>query len=315
MSIELESNIDIESYLKKQKSLIDEELKNLFKENNYVEPQKLWDAVRYSVLEGGKRIRGILCLATNESLGNLYIQDCLTTACSIEIIHAMSLMHDDLPCMDNDDFRRGKPSCHKAYGEATAILAGDAMLTLSLNLIAEKTSKISQAQKLEIINVLAKAFSFGLVPGQILDLSYMGKSEDIIDFKITENISRLKTAELFRASVICGAIISKDKNYSQFKITPEDLFERLSGFGLKIGTAFQIVDDILDITGDTKTLGKTSGKDEKQKKATYPMKIGIENSKKLAKELVTSAKADLEDIQLKNPSLFSLANHVINRIN
>ena len=176
MPIKTEFDIDIEHYLTEQKSLVDKQLENIFEHSkNYIESKELWGAVKYSLLDAGKRIRGILCLATHESLGNLYPEDCLTTACSIEIIHAMSLIHDDLPCMDNDDLRRGKPSCHKAFGEATAILAGDAMLSLAFQLITEQIKEISQDKKLEIINTLSNSFAFGLVPGQILDLSFVGK--------------------------------------------------------------------------------------------------------------------------------------------
>lgn len=308
MLTQTESNIDIENYLNKQKSLIDNHLKNIFeKDNLYTQPKELWNALRYSLLNGGKRIRGILCLATNESLNNKYIDDCLTVACAIELIHAMSLIHDDLPSMDNDDLRRGKPSCHKAFSESTAILAGDAMLSLAFYLITENTKEISSIQKLEIIKALSNSFSFGLVPGQILDLAESGKSIQSCDLNTLKNISKLKTAELIKTSVICGGIIS---------LNTEDLrINHLSAFGEKIGIAFQVVDDILDVTSDTKTLGKTSRKDEKQKKMTYPVLLGIEKSKQMAQELVTASKSELEKIPLKSRLLHSLANYIINRIN
>ncbi len=321
MSTKTKSDIDIEQYLANKKKLIDGHIKKLFSSNNYIKPERLWNAVRYSVLNGGKRIRGVLCLAAFESTNkiksenNLYIEDCLTTICSIELIHSMSLIHDDLPSMDNDDLRRGKPSCHKAFDEATAILAGDAMLSLAFELIIENTNKISNIQKLKIINILSKAFSHGLVPGQILDLAYSDKK---CGLKEIEDISKLKTAALIKASVLCGGIIGLDLS----SISGEDklhtnrrILDSLENYGTKIGIAFQIIDDILDITSDTKTLGKTSGKDEKQNKSTYPLIIGIDESKKMAEKLINEAILELKDLQTENKLLSSLARFIINRIN
>lgn len=311
MTTRTELNIDIEYYLNKQKNLIDNHLRKLFEASkNYCDPKELWDAVRYSVLSPGKRIRGAFCLATFESIKENgtddpdFFEDCLTVACSIELIHSMSLIHDDLPSMDNDDLRRGKPSCHKAFSEATAILAGDAMLSLAFFLITETTKKIPQYKKLKIINILSKAFSFGLVPGQIFDLSLSKKN---CELKEIENISKLKTAMLIQASVICGAIIANLNDN-------EKILERLGNFGLKTGIAFQIIDDILDITGDTKTLGKTSGKDKEQNKPTYPLIIGIENSKKMAKDLILQAKSELNNIQIESQLLPLIADYIINRV-
>ena len=338
MQIETESNIDIEQYLNKQKLILDNNLKKIFEEsNNFSYPNKLWDAVKYSLLDGGKRIRGIFCLASfysakqvcasiNQSITQDRLcqvnwtkaihpeneEDCLAVACSIEIVHAMSLIHDDLPSMDNDDLRRGKPSCHKAFGEATAILAGDAMLSLAFQLLTERIKHVSAEQKLMVINILAKAFTLGLVPGQILDLT---NSENGGDLKLTETIYKLKTAELIRASVLCGAIIGLDSD-NQLEIkSKEKIIEHLSIFGLKVGIAFQIIDDILDITSDTKTLGKTSGKDKEQKKGTYPMIIGIERSKEIANNLISEAKSELNKLPLKTLILSELSDYVINRIN
>ena len=318
MPAKTESNIDIENYLSKQKNIIDNNLKRLFEENkNFSYPNKLWNAVRYSLLDGGKRIRGVFCLTALECINKTFAEDCLTVACSIEIVHAMSLIHDDLPSMDNDDLRRGKPSCHKAFGEAIAILAGDAMLSLAFQLVTEHTKNISPAQKLNLINVLARAFTLGLVPGQVLDLM---NSENEGDLKLTENIYKLKTAELIRASIVCGAIIGLDSdNQSENKLfrpnEKEKILEHFSDFGLKVGIAFQIIDDILDITSDTKTLGKTSGKDKEQKKGTYPMIVGIEKSKEIAGNLISEAKSELKKIPFKTETLSELSEYVINRIN
>lgn len=316
MPIHTKSNIDIENYLIEQKKTIDNHLKKVFQEECFVNPPELWEAVKYSLLDGGKRIRGIFCLATLDSINNKYLQDCLTVASSIETVHAMSLIHDDLPSMDNDDLRRGKPSCHKAFGEATAILAGDAMLSLAFQLVSEYTKEISDNQKLKLINILARAFTLGLVPGQILDLK---NSENVADLKLTENIYNLKTAELIKASVLCGAVIALDSDNQSKKeqFSPaekEKILEHLSNFGLKVGIAFQIIDDILDITGDTKTLGKTSGKDKDQKKGTYPMIIGVERSKEIAKNLISEANSELKQIPTNTYILSELSNYVINRI-
>ncbi|MBI3590363.1 MAG: polyprenyl synthetase family protein [Candidatus Melainabacteria bacterium] len=315
MPTKAEFNINIENYLRVQRDLIDRHFKTLLDDNKYTNPKELWDPVKYSLFNGGKRVRGILCLATYESIIENKLScedidyDCKTVACSIELIHAMSLIHDDLPSMDNDDFRRGKPSNHKAFGEATAILAGDAMLSLAFQLVAENTKKISKEQKNEIVKFLSRAFTLGLVPGQILDLLPIKEKNNL---KTIENIATLKTAELIKASVMCGASIA-----NKYEANNPDIKKALShieSFGLKIGVAFQIIDDILDVTSDTKTLGKTSGKDEKQNKSTYPFVIGIESSKKMAQDLVLDAKSELKRIPIESPVLYSLADYILNRI-
>ena len=307
MSVKQDLTINIQDYINKQKSCIDKHLQNIFNDNkNFSYPNELWNAVKYSVLDSGKRVRGILCLATHESINNTKLQDCLTTASAIELMHAMSLIHDDLPSMDNDDLRRGKPSCHKAFGEANAILAGDALLSLTFQLITEYTKEITSDQKLKIINILSQAFTFGLVPGQVLDLTNENKD----DLQLTEKIYSLKTAELIKASILCGAVIALESHPNQDK-----QLNHISSFGSKIGIAFQIIDDILDITGDTKTLGKTSGKDKAQKKGTYPMLLGIEKSKAIATKLIEEAKSELKHASIDNQLLPELANYIIRRIN
>ena len=316
MRLNTQSSIDIKDYTKKQKHLIDSYLHKLFNQKEeFIKPEELWNAVKYSLLDGGKRIRGIFCIAAfdstkqvcgSESINKNYLEDVLTTACSIEIIHAMSLIHDDLPAMDNDDLRRGKPSCHKAFGEATAILAGDAMLTLAFQLIAEQTKDISNDKKLELIRVLSRAFTLGLVPGQILDLSNNNK----LNQELTKTIYQLKTAELIKAAILSGAIIALEPHQNNGLI-----FKTLENFGLKTGIAFQIIDDILDLTSDTKTLGKTSGKDKSQKKGTYPMLLGIERSREIALNLTEEAKLELKSLPADFSMLCELSNYIINRIN
>ncbi|OGI20149.1 MAG: hypothetical protein A3B68_00980 [Candidatus Melainabacteria bacterium RIFCSPHIGHO2_02_FULL_34_12] len=313
MQTTTELNIDIEEYLKKQKKLIDSKLNFLLdKAKKNIDLKELYDAISYSLLNGGKRIRGALCLATFETYAKNadkeLFEDCLTTACSIEIIHAMSLIHDDLPSMDNDDIRRGKPSCHKVFGEANAILTGDGMLTLAFQLIIENTNKINDKEKLEVINILAKAFTFGLVPGQMLDLETVNKSADL---NTIDRIAKLKTAELIKAAVICGALIAK-KN-STIPI-PDSILKSLDIFGINIGKAFQVIDDILDVISDTKTLGKTSGKDRKRNKPTYPSVIGLEAAKKTAEDLIENAKFELHKANTDTCVLSSIADFIIKRI-
>ena len=310
MILGTKSNIEIEKYLSNKKTLIDKKLESIFEDKNlFANPSELWDAVKYSLLNGGKRIRGILCISVFESLltekeNPKLLEDCLIVACSIEMIHSMSLIHDDLPSMDNDDLRRGIPTCHKAHGEAIAILAGDALLTLPFYLISKNTKHISAQQKLDLISELSKAFTFGLVPGQIYDINPTNKKYNIKDI---ENTSRLKTAELIKSSVVCGGIVSGK---------PDDgLLNILNSFGLSLGIAFQIIDDILDITSDSKTLGKTAGKDKKQNKITYPSLSGIKEAKNYAKVLTENANKELRKLVQDNRTLTSIADFIINRIN
>ena len=309
MTTTIKSNIDIEKYISTKKLVIDEKLKQIFQEDKYNYPKELWDAIKYSLLDGGKRFRGILCIATYESIESddlSLMNECLTVALGIEIIHAMSLIHDDLPCMDNDDLRRGKPSCHKAFSESTAILAGDAMLTLPFNLIIDNCKNLSDSQKINIINTLAKVATFALVPGQILDFSIIKQK---CSLKTLEKIYTLKTAELISASITCGALVSKNVSLK------DNLINHLVNFSIKAGIAFQIIDDILDVTSDTKTLGKTSGKDEKLQKPTYPLLVGAMESKKIATNMIQEAKGELQNISLSQPLLYLLADFVLKRIN
>ena len=308
MPINTQDALCIKTYLSEKKQIVDNHLKKLFlKDNNYLKPARLWDAIRYSVLEGGKRIRAILCIASYESLKNdsVSFEDCLTVASCIELVHAMSLIHDDLPLMDNDDLRRGKPSCHKAFGETTALLAGDTMISLPFHIIIENCPNITSHTKLQILDELSKTLSFGLVPGQIMDLEGTEKS---CDLKTIEEIYKLKTAQLIKSSVLCGA-------YAALNEKNTDLIQNLHDFGIKIGIAFQILDDILDITSDTKTLGKTSHKDEKQKKSTYPMLIGIKKSKEIAASLIEEAKFNLKTIKLNSDALLQIADYMMDRKN
>lgn len=267
-------------------------------------PVEVHEAMRYSLLAGGKRIRPILCLASCELVGG---DECLAipAACAIEMIHTMSLIHDDLPCMDNDDLRRGKPTNHKVYGEETAILAGDALLSLSFEYIADKTRKVSADRVVRSIVELGSAVgSAGLVAGQILDLYGEGKE---VSLRELEQIHVHKTGKLLEAAVVCGAIIGGGNEME---------IGRLRKYARHIGLLFQVVDDILDVTKTSKELGKTAGKDLATHKATYPNLMGVEEAKKFAAKLLGQA---LEEIAyfdtLKAAPLYYLATYIANRQN
>lgn len=266
---------DFAAYSKSRRQLIEAKL------NEYLTTShndNLWESMRYSVLAGGKKLRALLCLAAAESiigLGN-DIEPFLPLSCAIEMVHAMSLIHDDLPALDNDDYRRGKPSNHKVYGEATALLAGDALLMLAIETIIEKTpSKIDRQLLLDVIGRFSQAIgASGMIGGQILDLSFTGKLEDLrnnkeqstnSDAKTIEAIHKGKTGALIKFSVWSGALLA-GANDQQLHL--------LEQFADKLGLAFQIADDLLDSTGNLATLGKTPGKDKAANKVTWVTVFG-----------------------------------------
>ena len=243
-------------------------------------PSSVHTAMRYSVFAGGKRIRPILCLET----ARIFTSDvtpALHPACALEFIHTYSLIHDDLPALDNDDLRRGKPTCHKKFGEALAILAGDALLTLAFQTIS--ATLVPSERCVSILSEVASAAGTinGMVGGQVADVEAEGKR---VDPQTLEYIHRSKTAALIRASITAGA--------SCAGAGPEDV-ARLRRFGETIGWAFQVTDDILDVEESSAALGKTAGKDMAQQKATYPSVFGLERSHEIAKDLATKAIAEL----------------------
>ena len=243
-------------------------------------PSSVHTAMRYSVFAGGKRIRPILCLET----ARIFTSDvtpALHPACALEFIHTYSLIHDDLPALDNDDLRRGKPTCHKKFGEALAILAGDALLTLAFQTISATLAPSERC--VSILSEVASAAGTinGMVGGQVADVEAEGKR---VDPQTLEYIHRSKTAALIRASITAGA--------SCAGAGPEDV-ARLRRFGETIGWAFQVTDDILDVEESSAALGKTAGKDMAQQKATYPSVFGLERSHEIAKDLATKAIAEL----------------------
>ncbi len=243
-------------------------------------PSSVHTAMRYSVFAGGKRIRPILCLETARIFTS-NVTPALYPACALEFIHTYSLIHDDLPALDNDDLRRGKPTCHKKFGEALAILAGDALLTLAFETIS--ATLVPSERCVSILGEVASAAGTinGMVGGQVADVEAEGKR---VDPQTLEYIHRSKTAALIRASITAGALCAG--------AGPEDV-ARLRRFGETIGWAFQVTDDILDVEESSAALGKTAGKDMAQQKATYPSVFGLERSHEIAKDLATKAIAEL----------------------
>jgi geranylgeranyl diphosphate synthase type II len=267
-------------------------------------PEKIYESMRYSLMAGGKRLRPILCLAATDLLGGDRAA-AMPTACAMEMVHTMSLIHDDLPAMDNDDFRRGKLTNHKVYGDDIAILAGDALLAYAFEYIAEHTKNVPTDRILKAIAHLGHAVAAtGLVGGQVVDLECEGK-QDVTAETLTF-IHIHKTAALLESSVISGALLAGANDTD---------IARLSIYANNIGLAFQIIDDILDITATSEQLGKTAGKDLAAQKVTYPSLWGIETSKQKAQELVANAKAQLVSYGDAALPLMAIADYITARKN
>jgi farnesyl diphosphate synthase len=266
------------------------------------EPAKLHEAMRYACLNGGKRIRAMLVYAAGVALGG-EPGDLDVPAGAVEMVHAYSLVHDDLPAMDNDDLRRGQPTCHIAYDEATAILAGDALLTRAFEILVDAESSVPGERRARMVAVLAGAIgSRGMVGGQVLDLAGEHQALGLEDLK---KIHRAKTGALITAAVVLGGLAAPRSDPAVLAA-----YER---FGREIGTAFQIVDDILDETGDTKTLGKRAGSDRAAGKSTYPAAIGLADSQRLAREHCESGLKALEDVAGDTRMLTDIARMVVER--
>jgi geranylgeranyl diphosphate synthase type II len=267
-------------------------------------PRKIHEAMRYSLLAGGKRVRPILCIASCELVGGDE-ELAMPTACALEMIHTMSLIHDDLPCMDNDDLRRGMPTSHKVFGEDTAVLAGDALLALAFEHVASNTKNVSSDRVVQALAELGSAVgSKGLVAGQVVDIESEGKE---VSLSTLEYIHVHKTAKLLEAAVVCGAIMGGADATS---------VERLRKYARSIGLLFQVVDDILDMTKSSEELGKTAGKDLTSDKATYPKLIGIDEAKKFAAQLTDQANQELGFYDpVKAAPLYHLASYIASRQN
>ncbi|MBV8886765.1 MAG: polyprenyl synthetase family protein [Chroococcidiopsidaceae cyanobacterium CP_BM_RX_35] len=294
-----QAQFEISAYLQARQHLCEVALEGAIP---IVYPEKIYEAMRYSLLAGGKRLRPILCLATCEMTGGT-IEMAMPTACALEMIHTMSLIHDDLPAMDNDDYRRGQLTNHKVYGENIAILAGDGLLAHAFEFVAVNTQNVPAERLLQVIAQLAKAVgAAGLVGGQVLDLDSEGKPD--ISLETLNFIHSHKTAALLEASVVSGGILAGVEDGDQ---------QRLSRYAQNIGLAFQIVDDILDVTATQEELGKTAGKDQKAQKATYPSLWGLEESRLQAQQLVEAAVAELSPFGEKAIPLAAIANFITSR--
>jgi len=279
--------------------LVDAELERLLPAENE-RPSLIHQAMRYSVFAGGKRVRPILCIEAFRIFSD-ETPAVLPVACAMEFIHTYSLIHDDLPALDNDDLRRGRPTCHKKFGEAMAILAGDGLLTLAFEALAG--APVPQAERVALIQEVASAAGTreGMVGGQVADLEAEGKD---VTPEMLEYIHRSKTAALIRASILSGAIAGGASQADQ---------DRLRTFGGLIGWAFQVTDDILDVEESSSALGKTAGKDQAQQKATYPALFGLKKSHDFARELAARAMGALETFGARAANLRELGEFLVLR--
>lgn len=296
--------MDIKSYLSKKKDIVDKALDTLVPPAKTF-PPSINEAMRYSLFAGGKRVRPILAIAAAEALG-AKAAGLLPLAGALELIHTYSLIHDDLPAMDNDDFRRGRPTCHKVYGEAIAILAGDGLLNMAFEVLSDprRLKSVSASRLIAITREISIASGvFGMVGGQVVDMESEGKD---IEFPMLEYIHTHKTGALIRASLRVGALYAK---------AGKRQLTALTRYGELVGLAFQIADDILDITGTQEEIGKDVGSDLEKDKKTYPSFFGLEESRRRAVEVVDHAVFSLKDFDRKADPLRELAKYIINRVN
>lgn len=292
----------IENYLEDRKTLIEEALKKFMPEPSGLAGDVI-SAMNYSLFAGGKRIRPILCIAGAEAVGGS-ADDVLPVACAIEFIHSYSLIHDDLPAMDNDDLRRGKPTNHKVFGEAVALLAGDGLLTLAFNLMAGYgvDKKVEKTALLRVIELISSAAGYkGMVGGQVVDISYEGKNPEPA---VVEYIHTHKTGAMIAASVTAGTILAGGN---------KEEVKSINRYGQQVGLAFQIADDILNIEGDRRAIGKEIGSDKVRGKITYPSVFGITESKNIQKRLIEQAIESLNRFDKRAEPLRELAPYIINR--
>ena len=296
--------MDIRQYLEARRKQVDAALDSFLPD----EKGSLADhikAMRYSLFAGGKRVRPILCLAAAEAVqdyDNNFPAALLRIACALEYIHTYSLIHDDLPAMDDDDLRRGKPTNHKIFGEAGAILAGDSPLTYAFELLSREELEISATDRLKIISLISKAVGpEGMVGGQFLDLSHEGKD---VQYDMLCEIHNRKTGALITASAQTGGVLGK---------CTVKQFHALTLYGTQIGLAFQIVDDLLNVEGTKEQLGKAAGSDAARNKATYPALFGMDETRRKAQEAADKALAALEEFDARAAMLRELALYIVNR--
>jgi geranylgeranyl diphosphate synthase type II len=295
------SDFDLPHYLSERRKLVDEALERFLPAEDAA-PPTVHRAMRYSVLAGGKRLRPILVIAGAEAVGGS-AELVLPTAGALELIHTYSLIHDDLPAMDDDDYRRGRLTNHKVFGEAMAILAGDALLTLAFKLVAGNAAQGADARVIcdVVAEIAAAAGTGGMVGGQVVDIESEGKT---ITVEALDYIHTHKTAALIRASLRAGAMLGGAKPNALRAITDA---------GDRLGLAFQIVDDILDVEGSLEELGKTAGSDERKRKATYPALYGLEASRARARALIQEAKLALRPLGPRSEPIRALADFILER--
>ncbi|RIV22997.1 polyprenyl synthetase family protein [Alicyclobacillaceae bacterium I2511] len=294
------SQVDVNDFLETSVQKLNIYLATVFAQNS--EPQKLFDAMRYSLLAPGKRLRPALCLAVAQTLG-VAEDDVISVAAALELVHAYSLIHDDLPAMDNDDLRRGQPTNHNVFGEATALLAGDGLLTHAFTLLSQPRSFLHPEQQLELVLCLAVAAGpYGMVGGQQADLAAETQRPDISMLRF---IHTHKTAALIEAAVVMGAIVGGATSEQR---------TLLASYGRHLGLAFQIVDDLLDVTATTQELGKSAGADERQHKMTYPAAVGVAETRKMADDELAQALTSLTGVGLHTSLLVGLAKMSVRRI-
>lgn len=294
--------MSIAPYLKQCQLRVDDHLHGVLK-SAPVGAEQLREALNYSVFNGGKRVRPMLVFASCEALGG-NLQQATPAAAAVELIHAYSLVHDDLPAMDDDDLRRGKPTCHIAFNEATAILAGDALQTLAFELLSSplKEAPLDSATQLELLRILAQGSGInGMVSGQAIDLASVGHT---LTLSQLEHMHNHKTGALICASVEMGARIAGANS---------EQLQQLRTYANGIGLAFQVQDDILDVEADTLTLGKTQGADQALNKPTYPALLGLEGAKSKARDLLDSALTALNGFDHRANPLRELAQYIVHR--
>jgi len=295
--------LDLRSYLKQKQIIINETLNWILKEKTV--PGRLSDAMVHAVMAGGKRLRPILCIAAAVAVVDGASDELVSVGCAIELIHTYSLIHDDLPAMDDDALRRGVPTCHVAFDEATAILAGDGLLTLGFELLSNRiksTTEIAADTWLDILNLISKAAGCrGMVEGQMRDVMAEAMPVDLTEL---ESIQRLKTGALMEASVKTGAM---------FAGASDEERNGLQEYAMHIGMAFQVTDDLLNVEGNPNVMGKAAGTDVLHEKSTYPALIGLTASKKLARNLIDNALHALHKFDNKADPLRAIARYVIER--
>jgi len=291
--------VNIKAYLRSRQKKIDRALERYLPGEN-ARPPTIHKAMRYSLFAGGKRLRPILCLAAAETCGGK-IGNALPLACALECIHTYSLVHDDLPSMDNDDFRRGRPTCHKVFGDGIAVLAGDGLLTIAFEIVSRAKTPRHYDMSILLREIAMAAGSQKLIAGQVADLEAEGRNIDMMGLRyIHEN----KTAAILTTSARLGAMSANADAKKLAAITK---------FGRALGLAFQIIDDILDVTQTSEKLGKSAGKDAAAKKATYPAVIGLKKSRLEAKRLTRRAHNALSIFDGKAEALHALANYLLER--